>query len=202
MAAGSTVLSKGKRLGAAELGMLAALGIQIVPVQRTLRIAIFSTGDELQNPGQPLSQASVYDSNRFSLAALLNQFGTQVIDLGILADDPEAIKTALKNNIDQADVIISSGGVSIGAADFTKQVMQDLAQMHFWSVNMRPGRPLAFGNTPKSQSSGKTYLFGLPGNPVAMMVSFYFFVHCSYHRSTHYEKIRQDRVSARNLQRR
>jgi molybdopterin molybdotransferase len=176
IALGSTVVSKGRRLGPAELGLLASLGLSTISVQRQLRIAIFSTGDELRSIDQTLDSGSVYDSNRVTLHAMLSQFGAEVLDLGVLADNPTTIETALKNIVDKADVIITSGGISAGAADFTKQVMQQLGHMNFWAINMRPGRPLAFGIINKNQLSDPTYVFGLPGNPVAMMVSFYFFV--------------------------
>lgn len=179
IAFGSTVLCKGRRLGPAELGLLASLGISAISVQRQLRVAIFSTGDELRGPGQSLQALNgggIYDSNRVTLHAMLTRFGADVLDLGVLADEPAIIETALKNSVDQVDVIITSGGISAGAADFTKQVMQQLGQMNFWSINMRPGRPLAFGSINKNGSDCPTYVFGLPGNPVAMMVSFYFFV--------------------------
>lgn len=176
IAAGNKVMDKGRRLGPAELGMLASLGLSTVPVRRKLRVAIFSTGDELREIGHSLDHSSVYDSNRVTLQALLNQFGAEVLDLGVLADNQGTIETALKNNANQVDAMITSGGVSAGAADFTRKVMEQLGQIHFWSINMRPGRPLTFGSIAKNQHTEKTYLFGLPGNPVAMMVSFYFFV--------------------------
>jgi len=176
IAAGSKALSKGKHLGPAELGLLASLGLSTVPVQRKLRVAIFSTGDELRNVGQTLDSGSVYDSNRVTLQALLTQFGAEVLDLGVIPDDEAAMEAALKQSANQVDVIITSGGVAAGAADFTKKVMEKLGRMNFWSVKMRPGRPLAFGSIAKNHATEKTYVFGLPGNPVAMMVSFYFFV--------------------------
>jgi len=176
IAAGGKVLSRRTRLGPAELGLLASLGLSTVQVHRKLVVAIFSTGDELRSAGQTADHGSVFDSNRITLRTLLQQFGADVLDLGVLADNQDSIETALKKCASQADMIITSGGVSAGAADFTKQVMQQLGTMNFWSVKMRPGRPLAFGAISKNQQPGKTYLFGLPGNPVAMMVSFYFFV--------------------------
>jgi molybdopterin molybdotransferase len=176
IAAGGIVLGKGTRLGPVELGLLASLGLSAIQVQRKLKVAIFSTGDELRSPGQTADLGSIFDSNRITLRTLLQQFGADVLDLGVLADNHDTIQTALKNCADQADVIITSGGVSVGAADFTRQVMQQVGRMNFWSVNMRPGRPLAFGTIDKNQQTDKTYLFGLPGNPVAMLVSFYFFV--------------------------
>jgi len=174
LAAGKVALTKGTRLGPAELGLLAALGKTDIAVQRPLRVAIFSTGDELGLPGQPLNPGCVYDSNRVTLHAMLTRFGAQVLDLGILKDDPAEIKPAIVNIVPQADVIITSGGVSNGAADFTRQVLQQCGHINFWSVNMRPGRPLAFGQI--NQGHDNSYVFGLPGNPVAMMAGFYFFV--------------------------
>ena len=174
LAAGATALTKGSRLGPAELGLLASLGLSAVTVFRRLRVAIFSTGDELRSSGQNLESGAVYDSNRTTLHAMLSRFGADVSDLGVLADDPAVIASALTKVVAQVDVIITSGGVSAGAADFTKQVLRQLGQIHFWSVDMRPGRPLAFGHIKNNQHSA--CVFGLPGNPVAMMVSFYFFV--------------------------
>ena len=174
LTSGNPALSKGCRLGPAELGLLTSLGTTEIAVQRALRVAIFSTGDELRQPGQRLDDGCVYDSNRVTLGAMLSKFGAEVIDLGILADNPAEIETAIKAIVPKADVIITSGGVSAGAADFTRLVLQQLGQIHFWSVNMRPGRPLAFGQIKNKQQV--TYVFGLPGNPVAMMAGFYFFV--------------------------
>ncbi|PRC92227.1 gephyrin-like molybdotransferase Glp [Solimicrobium silvestre] len=171
---GEIAITKGCRLGPAQLGLLASLGIAEVSVQRRLRVAIFSTGDELRSIDQALDGSSVYDSNRVTLHAMLTRFGAEVIDLGVLADNPAELESALLNIAPQVDAIITSGGVASGAADYTKQVMQTLGEITFWAINMRPGRPFAFGKI-----AGKlkdTYLFGLPGNPVAVMVSFYFFV--------------------------
>jgi len=167
-------IAKGCRLNPAESGLLASLGIAKVNVQRQLRVALFSTGDELRSVGQQLDDGCIYDSNRVTLHSMLTRFGAEVIDLGILADNPAELKSALKNSAPQMDAIITSGGVAGGAADYTKQVMQELAEMTFMSINMRPGRPFAFGKM--TSSNGNTFLFGLPGNPVAVMVSFYFFV--------------------------
>jgi len=173
LAAGEVALAKGSRLGPAELGLLASLGLAAISVTRKLRVAIFSTGDELRSSGQNLDSGSVYDSNRITLHAMLSCFGAEVSDLGVLTDDPDVIAAALTRVVPLVDVIITSGGVSAGAADFTKQVMQQLGQINFWSVDMRPGRPLAFGHIRNNQHCA--CVFGLPGNPVAMMVSFYFF---------------------------
>lgn len=174
IARGAIALAKGTRLGPPELGLMASLGIAQVQVLRRIRVAIFSTGDELLCAGKSVAidQAAghIYDSNRISLHAMLTRCGAEIIDLGVLADDPEILASALKLCAPQVDAIITSGGVAGGAADFTKQVFQRLGQMHFWSVAMRPGRPFAFGKIDTA------YVFGLPGNPVAMMVSFYFLV--------------------------
>jgi len=173
---GNIALTRGTRLGPAELGLLSSLGITEIDVQRPLRVAIFSTGDELQLPGQPLASGAIYDSNRVTLRAMLMRFGAQVTDLGIVKDDPAVIEAALRSIAPEVDAIITSGGVAAGAADFTRQIIQQLGQLQSWHVNMRPGRPLAFGKLNKVALAANTCIFGLPGNPVAMMVSFYLFV--------------------------
>jgi len=171
---GDIAIAKGCRLKPAELGLLASLGIAKINAQRRLRVALFSTGDELRSIGQKLDNGCIYDSNRVTLQGMLTRFGAEVIDLGVLADNPAELRTALHAIAPNVDVIITSGGAAEGAADYTKQVMQELAEMTFMSINMRPGRPFAFGKM--AHSNGTTLLFGLPGNPVAVMVSFYFFV--------------------------
>jgi molybdopterin molybdotransferase len=174
LAAGKPALLKGKILRPADIGLLASLGIANVPVQRRLRVAFFSTGDELRSIGEPLEEGCVYDSNRYTIYGMLTRLGCDVIDMGIVKDDPDSLEAALRAACEQADAIITSGGVSVGDADYTKQLMEKLGDVAFWKINMRPGRPMAFG---KITSNGKSaYLFGLPGNPVAVMVSFYFFV--------------------------
>jgi molybdopterin molybdotransferase len=171
--AGSAALKKGKIVRPADLGLLASLGVAEVPVQRRLRVAFFSTGDELRSIGQPLDAGCVYDSNRYTIYGMLQRLGCDIIDMGIVRDDPRALEEALKSACENADAIITSGGVSVGAADYTKQIMARLGDVTFWKIGMRPGRPLAFG---RINSNGKSaFLFGLPGNPVAVMVSFYFF---------------------------
>ncbi len=174
LAMGKVALAKGTRLGAAELGLLASFGTAAINVQRRLRVAIFSSGDELRNPDQALDDGGIYDSNRIALRGMLHKFGAQVADLGILKDDPAAIDLALRHAAGQVDAIITSGAMSTGAADYLRQVLEKIGTMQFWNVNMRPGRPFAFGHL--TQHGRSTYLFGLPGNPVAMMVGFYFFV--------------------------
>jgi molybdopterin molybdotransferase len=171
--AGSAALKKGKIIRPADLGLLASLGIAEVPVQRRLRVAFFSTGDELRSIGEPLDAGCVYDSNRYTLYGMLNRLGCDIVDMGIVKDDPQALEDALRNACENVDAIVTSGGVSVGAADYTKEIMAKLGDVTFWKIGMRPGRPLAFG---KISSNGKSaFLFGLPGNPVAVMVSFYFF---------------------------
>jgi len=171
--AGTAALSKGKILRPAELGLLASLGIAEVPVQRKLRVAFFSTGDELRSLGQALDQGCVYDSNRYTLFGMLTRLGCELIDMGVVKDEPAALEAAFRSACEQADAVITSGGVSVGAADYTKQMMAQLGDVCFWKIGMRPGRPMAFGQI---TSNGKSaYLFGLPGNPVAVMVTFYFF---------------------------
>jgi molybdopterin molybdotransferase len=171
--AGSAALNKGKIIRPADLGLLASLGIAEVPVQRRLRVAFFSTGDELRSIGEALDAGCVYDSNRYTLFGMLTRLGCDIVDMGIVPDDPQALEDALRTACENVDAIVTSGGVSVGAADYTKQIMAKLGDVTFWKIGMRPGRPLAFG---RISSNGKSaFLFGLPGNPVAVMVSFYFF---------------------------
>ncbi len=169
---GTPALQKGKILHPADLGLLASLGIGEVPVQRRLRVAFFSTGDELRSIGETLDEGCVYDSNRYTLYGMLTRLGCDVVDMGVIKDDPEVLEAAFRTACENADAIITSGGVSVGEADYTKQMMAQLGNVGFWKIGMRPGRPMAFG---KIASNGKeAYLFGLPGNPVAVMVTFYF----------------------------
>ena len=171
--AGSPALKAGRVVRPPDLGMLASLGIPEVAVQRRLRVAFFSTGDELRSVGEPLGEGCVYDSNRYTIYGMLQRLGCDIIDMGVVRDDPAALEQALRSACENADAIITSGGVSVGAADYTKQIMAKLGDVTFWKIGMRPGRPLAFG---RIGSAGRSaFLFGLPGNPVAVMVSFYFF---------------------------
>lgn len=173
LAAGTPALRKGKLLRPADLGLVASLGLAEVPVQRRLRVAFISTGDELRSIGEPLAEGCVYDSNRYTLFGMLQRLGCEIVDMGIIKDDAASLEAALRTACECADAVITSGGVSVGAADYTKQVMAAVGDVHFWKIGMRPGRPLAFG---RIRSNGHSaYLFGLPGNPVAVMVSFYFF---------------------------
>ena len=165
--AGKQVLDAGVRLGAAELPLLASLGIAEVSVLRKLRVAIFSTGDELQAVGQPLANGQIYDTNRFTVSLMLSKLGCEVIDLGVIADDPEALRQAFSEADRQADVVISTGGVSVGEADFTKAMLEELGVITFWKLAMKPGKPFAFGRLANS------WFCGLPGNPVSAAVTFY-----------------------------
>jgi molybdopterin molybdotransferase len=168
--AGVAVLKSGKLLRAADLGLVASLGIASVQVKRRLRVAFFATGDELASIGEPLKQGQVYDSNRYTLFGMLSDLGVELIDMGVVRDDPALLEKAFKSAAERADVVITTGGVSVGEADFVKQLMAKLGEVLFWKIAMRPGRPMAFGRI------GNAFLFGLPGNPVAVMVTFYQFV--------------------------
>ena len=171
--AGSAALKTGRVIRPADLGLCASLGFAEIPVQRRLRVAFFSTGDELRSIGETLDEGCVYDSNRYTIYGMLQRLGCEIIDMGVVRDSPEALEEALRTACENADAIITSGGVSVGAADYTKQVMAELGDVTFWKIGMRPGRPLAFGRV--SSNGRSAFLFGLPGNPVAVMVSFYFF---------------------------
>jgi molybdopterin molybdotransferase len=164
------VLRPGQPVRAAELGLMASLGIAEVKVLRRLRVAFFSTGDELASIGTPLAPGQVYDSNRYTLHGMLSGLGVEIIDMGVVRDDPQKLETAFTAAAAKADAIITTGGVSVGEADFVKQLMARLGEVLFWKIAMRPGRPMAFGKI------GNSTLFGLPGNPVAVMVTFHQFV--------------------------
>jgi len=166
---GVPVLESGKHLRPAEIGLIASLGIGEVKVKRRLRVAFFATGDELASIGTRLKEGEIYDSNRYTLHGMLSRLGVEIVDLGVIRDDPAALEAAFLE-ASTNDVVITTGGVSVGEADFIKQLMAKLGEVLFWKIAMRPGRPMAFG---RIQSS---YLFGLPGNPVAVMVTFYQFV--------------------------
>lgn len=167
---GQPALEKGALLTPAALGLIASLGIQNIRVWRKLRVAYFSTGDEILSLGEAPREGAVYDSNRYSVFGLLKHLGCDVIDLGVVRDEPTQLKAAFTSAARQADAIITSGGVSVGAADYTKAMMQQLGEVVFWKIAMRPGRPMAVGRI------GTSVLFGLPGNPVAVMVTFLAFV--------------------------
>ncbi len=172
---GKTVLATGHMVRAADLGLIASLGIGEVSVYRQLKVAFFSTGDELASIGKPLKEGQVYDSNRYTLYGMLSRLGVDILDMGAIADDPELLEKTLLNAAKQADVVITSGGVSVGEADYMKQLLTKHGQVMFWKVAMKPGRPLAYGKIQASKDKHAHY-FGLPGNPVAVMVTFYQFV--------------------------
>jgi molybdopterin molybdotransferase len=168
------VLHPGRPLGAADIGLIASIGIGEVEVKRRLRVAFFSTGDELSSIGAPLEAGQVYDSNRYTLHGMLARLGVEIIDLGVVRDDPALLEAAFRKAAEGADAVITTGGVSVGEADFVKQLMAKLGEVLFWKIAMRPGRPMAFGKIVSGTNAA--YLFGLPGNPVAVMVTFYQFV--------------------------
>ena len=171
---GEPALRAGRLLRPADLGLMASLGRAEVPVYRRLRVAFFSTGDELRSIGEPLDPGCVYDSNRYTLWGMLQRLGVDLLDLGVVPDDPKQLEAAFCHAAENADAVITSGGVSVGEADHTKQVMAKLGDVLFWKIAMRPGRPMAIG---RIESRGRqAILFGLPGNPVAVMVTFYAFV--------------------------
>ncbi|QWE20997.1 gephyrin-like molybdotransferase Glp [Polynucleobacter sp. AP-Kolm-20A-A1] len=174
---GKSAIAAGRLLRPSDIGLAASLGIATLPVRHKLKVAILSSGDELCALGQPLVSGSIYDSNRYSLTGLLNRLNMEIVDCGIVRDDPSSLKAAFIDAATKADVLISSGGVSVGEADFTKQIMQELGDVGFWKIAMRPGRPMAFGTLKAVPGkSCSTLFFGLPGNPVAVMVTFYQFV--------------------------
>ncbi len=171
---GQPALLKGALITPAAAGLLASLGVPHVSVVRRLRVAYFSTGDEILSLGEAPREGAVYDSNRYTVHGMLQALGCEMIDMGVVKDDPELLEQAFNKAAEQADAIITSGGVSVGEADFTKAMMKKLGDVVFWKIAMRPGRPMAVGRIQKGQRSA--VLFGLPGNPVAVMVTFLAFV--------------------------
>ena len=172
---GQTVLAAGHCMRAADLGLIASLGIAEVGVYRKLKVAFFSTGDELAGVGDVLKVGQVYDSNRYTLFGMLSRMGVEIIDFGAIADDPILLEKTLLAAASQADVVITSGGVSVGEADYMKILLAKHGQVVFWKIAMKPGRPLAYGKIQGNDANAAHY-FGLPGNPVAVMVTFYQFV--------------------------
>ena len=168
--AGAVALAKGRIVRPAELGLMASLGIGEVGVNRPLRVVFFSTGDELVSIGNPLNEGQIYDSNRYTLHGMLTRMGCDVIDMGVIRDDPALLEKAFQDASAIGDVVITSGGVSVGEADFVKTMLAKLGEVVFWKIAMKPGRPLAYGKI------GGAHFFGLPGNPVSVMVTFYQFV--------------------------
>ena len=170
LAIGQVVLKSGKHIRPAELGLMASLGIAEITVRRRLRVAFFSTGDELRSIGSPLEEGQIYDSNRYTIHGMLTRLGADVLDMGVVKDDPASLERALSEAAATSDVVITSGGVSVGEADYIKELLSRLGEVVFWKIAMKPGRPLAYGKI------GKSHFFGLPGNPVSVMVTFYQFV--------------------------
>ena len=166
LAEGARVLAAGLRLSPRELPLLASLGIASVRVRRPLKVAIFSTGDELKPVGTPLAHGDIYDSNRYGVKAMLARLGCECLDLGIIPDDPAQLRAAFLEADREADALITTGGVSVGEADFTKQLLEELGEIGFWKLAIKPGKPFAFGRLPNA------WFFGLPGNPVSAMVTF------------------------------
>ncbi|WP_318370977.1 molybdopterin molybdotransferase MoeA [Enterobacter sp.] len=164
---GASVFAAGQTLTVAEIPVIASLGIAEVNVVRKIRVALFSTGDELQLPGQPLSDGQIYDTNRLAVQVMLEQLGCEVINLGIIPDNPDLLREAFIRANREADVVISSGGVSVGEADYTKTILDELGEIGFWKLAIKPGKPFAFGKLSES------WFCGLPGNPVSAAVTFY-----------------------------
>lgn len=175
LALGKPALARGRVLRPADLGLAASLGLTTLPVVRRLRVALFSTGNELREAGQPLDPGCIYDSNRHSLAAAVRRMGLEVVDLGLVPDEPAALEATLERALREADVVLTSGGVSMGDADYTRDLLARYGEVAFWKVAMRPGRPFAFGPLKRAQAGPPAWLFALPGNPVAALVTFYAF---------------------------
>ena len=170
LARGGTALRAGRRLLAADIGMVASLGVGELPVLRRPQVAFFSNGDELRSIGQPLALGEVYDSNRYTLHGMLTRAGVTFNDLGVVPDDREQIQNTFLRAASMADVVITSAGASVGDADYVKEALDEIGEVNFWKIAMKPGRPLSFGRI------GDSLFFGLPGNPVSVMVTFYQFV--------------------------
>jgi len=167
---GQVALKRGVLLRPAEIGLIASLGIGEISVYRKLRVAFFSTGDELRSIGTTLGEGQIYDSNRYTIHGMLTRLNCEVVDMGVIRDDPKLLEQAFAEAAQCADVVITSGGVSVGEADFVKELLERMGEVVFWKIAMKPGRPLAYGRI------GGAHFFGLPGNPVSVMVTFYQFV--------------------------
>jgi len=167
IAVGQAVLTQGRRLTPRDIPMLASIGIDKVSVYRRLKVAVFSTGDELKSLGQPLANGDIYDSNRYSINAMLSRLNLEIIDFGIIPDDEALLRETFIKADAAADAVITSGGVSVGEADYTKVLLEELGEIGFWKLAIKPGKPFAFGTLPNSK------FFGLPGNPVSATVTFH-----------------------------
>jgi molybdopterin molybdotransferase len=175
LARGGTAIAGGRVLRPSDLGLAASLGYAAVAVRRRPRVGLVSTGDELREPGQPLPPGCIYDSNRASLAGALQRLGMEVVDFGLVRDEPAALEAAFREAAAQCDAVLTSGGVSVGEADHTRALLARLGEVAFWKVAMRPGRPFAFGSLRRPHGQAPSRLFALPGNPVAALVTFYSF---------------------------
>ncbi|MDX1656870.1 MAG: molybdopterin molybdotransferase MoeA [Candidatus Competibacteraceae bacterium] len=195
LARGGVVYRPGQLIRPAQLGVLASLGINELRVRRRPRVAFFSTGDELRCLGQSLGPGEIYDSNRYTLYGMLARLGVELLDMGVVRDDPQELEMALREASQAADAIITSGGVSVGEADFVKDILDRLGRVDFWKIAMKPGRPLAFGRV------GEALFFGLPGNPVSVMVTFYQFVQPALRRMMGQLETREVRVQVPCLSR-
>ncbi|MFO7593955.1 MAG: molybdopterin molybdotransferase MoeA [Pseudomonadota bacterium] len=191
IAKGGVVLAPGKKIRAAEMGLLASLGVGEVTVRRKLRVATFSTGDELCSIGETPKEGQIFDSNRYSIAGMLRSLNAEHIDMGVIRDDPDAISNAFSTAASIADVLITSGGVSVGDADYVKQTLDKLGKVNFWKIKMKPGKPLAFGQL------NSALFFGLPGNPVSVMATYYEIVQPSLRRLMGQESLTPFRVKVR-----
>jgi molybdopterin molybdotransferase len=170
LATGQVALKRGIALRPADIGLISSLGIGEVTVYRKLRVAFFSTGDELVSIGSQPKEGQIFDSNRYTIHGMLTRMDCEVLDMGVVRDDPKLLEKAFRDAASAADVVITSGGVSVGEADFVKVLLDKLGEVVFWKIAMKPGRPLAYGKI------GSAHFFGLPGNPVSVMVTFYQFV--------------------------
>jgi molybdopterin molybdotransferase len=195
LARGDCALGAGRRITPADLGLAASLGLAELRVVRKPRVAFLSTGDELRTVGEPLGEGEVYDSNRYTLYGMLTQIGVDFIDLGVVRDDKAELHAALAGAARVSDAVITSAGASVGEADFIKEVLDEIGEVNFWKVAMKPGRPLAFGKI------GRSLFFGLPGNPVSVMVTFYQFVQPALHRLMGLQRPGPLRLKARTVDR-
>jgi molybdopterin molybdotransferase len=188
MREGDTILQPGHAVTAADLGLMASLGIAEVDVLRRVRVAFFSTGDELKGIGEALGEGDIYDSNRYSLYGMLKRLDVELIDMGVIADDRGAVERAFTEAASVADAVITSGGVSVGEADYVKQTLDKLGNVDFWRIAMKPGKPLAVGKI------GQAFFFGLPGNPVSALTTFYQFAQPALKKLAGHKHPEQDLV--------
>jgi molybdopterin molybdotransferase len=191
LAIGEIAVPAGKKISPAELGLFASLGIADIKLARKLRVAFFSTGDELRSIGEPLAEGEIYDSNRYTLHGMLARLNVESLDMGVVADTRDAISEAFQHAASMADVVITTGGVSVGEADFVKEILVETGSVDFWKLAIKPGRPLAFGTV------NDALFFGLPGNPVAVMVTFYEFVQPALRRMMGQSDVRPARFKVR-----